>query len=266
MKPLIVANWKCNPTTLKGAKLLFDLVKRGIKNVKNVEVVICPPFPFILNLKSEILGAQPKAGRMRRVGCSLKLGAQDCFWEQSGAYTGEISPKMLKDLGCQYVIIGHSERRRNLKETDEMVNKKLKVALKAGLRAILCVGSTQREQEKEFKKIRIQVERALSGFKKSNLKNLIITYEPIWAISTTKGGKIATPREAREGADFIRKVLIKLFDKNSAQKIRIIYGGSVDSSNIRGFLKEAQMAGALVGAASLKPKEFVKTVKEASRP
>jgi len=249
MKPLIVANWKMNPQTLVEAKRLFNLVWKGTKNVKNVEVVICPPFVYLPPLKAN--------------------GAQDCFWENppagGGAFTGEVSPKMLKDLGCKYVIVGHSERRRNLNETDEMVNRKLKAALKENLRPIFCVGNKNRKREKEFKGIRIQMEKALSGIKKSDLKNLIITYEPVWAISTTKGREIATPIEVKEGAIFIRKILAKLFDKNFAQKIRIIYGGSVDSGNIRGFIKEAKMDGALVGAASLKPKEFVRTVRAASR-
>ena len=245
MKPLIVANWKMNPQTLAEAKRLFNLVKKGVKNFKNAEVVICPPFVYLPTLKAN--------------------GAQDCFWEEKGAFTGEISPLMLKNLGCKYVIIGHSERRRNLNETDEMVNRKLKAALKENLRPILCVGNKNRKREKEFKGIRIQMEKALLGIKKSDRKNLIITYDPVWAISTTKGREIATPIEAKEGAIFIRKILAKLFDKNFAQKIRIIYGGSVNSGNIRGFIKEAKMDGALVGAASLKPKEFVRTVKAASR-
>jgi triosephosphate isomerase len=247
VKLLVVANWKMNPNTLKEAKQLFNRVKTGIKNVKNVEVVICPPFPYILNLKSEIL--------------NLKFGAQDCFWQEKGAFTGEVSPAMLKDLEVEYVIVGHSERRRNLKETDEMVNKKLRAALMADLKPILCVGSEDRDQKKEFKKIKIQLERDLSEIKKSNLKNLIIAYEPAWAVSTTKGSTIATPKQVREGAFFIRKILTELFDKNSAKKIRIIYGGSVDSSNIQDFLKKAKMAGVLVGAASLKPNEFIRTIK-----
>jgi len=253
MKPLIVANWKMNPQALKGAKLLLNSIEKETRKVTNVEIVVCPPFIYLSNFFY---------GRGKTM---IKLGAQDCFWEQGGAFTGEISAKMLKDLGCKYVIVGHSERRRYLKETDEMVNRKLKAALKENLRPILCVGNKNRKREKEFKGIRIQMEKALSGIKKSDLKNLIITYEPVWAISTTKGREIATPIEAKEGAIFIRKILAKLFDKNFAQKIRIIYGGSVDSGNIRGFIKEAKMGGVLVGAASLKPKEFVRTVKAASR-
>lgn len=240
-----------NPKTLAEAKRLFDSVKMGIKNIKNTEVVICPPYTqfSIFNLQ---------------LSKNLKLGAQDVFWENSGAYTGEISPLMLKDAGVQYVIIGHSERRRNLNETDKMVSKKLKAVLDAGLKPILCVGSETRDQKKEFKEVKIQLERAFSGIKKPISKNLIITYEPVWAISTTKGSKIATPKEAKEGADFIRKILIKLFNENLARGIRIIYGGSMDSKNIRGFIKETRIDGALIGVASLDSQEFVRAVKNAS--
>jgi triosephosphate isomerase len=142
-----------------------------------------------------------------------------------------------------------------------MIQKKLKAALEVNLKPILCLGSEERDQKKEFKKIKIQLKRALSKIKTLKPKDLIITYEPVWAISTTKGSKVATPKEVREGANFIRKVLIKLFDKNFAQRIKIIYGGSVDSKNIQGFIKEAQMAGVLIGGASLKAKEFIKAVK-----
>lgn len=250
MKPLIVANWKMDPQALAKAKLLFNLVARGVRNIKKVVVVICPPFvyiPYLLNPKPYTLNP--------------KFGSQDCFWEGKGAFTGEISTAMLKDLGVEYIIIGHSERRRNLNETDEMVNKKLGAVLDIGLKSILCVGSEDRDQKKEFKKIQIQLEKALLGIKKPNTENLIIAYEPIWAISTTKGRKIATPKEAREGANFTRKVLVKLFGKNFGQRIRVIYGGSVDSKNIGGFIKEAKMDGVLVGAASLRAREFIKTVK-----
>lgn len=251
MKSLVVANWKCNPTTLGEARRLFNPVEKGIKNIKNTEVVICPPFVYLANLQL--------------ITHSLQLGAQDCFWEEKGAFTGEISPKMLKNLGCQYVMIGHSERRRNLGETNEIVNKKLRAALDASLKPILCVGSKDRSREKEFKEIKIQLDKTLPGIKKPNPQNLIITYEPVWAISTTKGSKIAAPKEARDGANFIRKILTKLFDKNFAQRIRVIYGGSVDSKNVCSFIYEAKMDGVLVGAASLNPKEFIKIIKSVSR-
>ncbi|GAF95531.1 unnamed protein product [marine sediment metagenome] len=264
MKPFIVANWKCNPVTLREAKRIFYSIKKGIRRVKNIEIVICPPFVYL-----PILGASTFAHRKASYGgpaVTFGVGGQDCFWEEKGAFTGEISPLMLKNLGCKYVIVGHSERRGYFEETNEMVNRKLKTALKENLRPILCVGNKNRKREKEFKGIRIQMEKALSGIKKSDLKNLIITYEPVWAISTTKGREIATPIEAKQGAIFIRKILAKLFDKNFTRRIRIIYGGSVDSSNIRGFIKETEIDGVLVGAASLNSQEFVKVVKVASSP
>jgi len=245
MKPLIIANWKMNPQTLAEAKRLFNLIKEGIKNIRNVEVVICQPFVYLQAYNQK----------------SIKLGAQDCFWEEKGAYTGEVSAKMLKDLGCQYVIIGHSERREYLKETDEMVNKKLKAVLKADLKPILCVGSKQRGK-KGNKEMGIQLERALSGIKRLDLKDIIITYEPIWAISTTKGSIVATPENTKGGAILIREILTRIFNKSLAQKVRIIYGGSVNSTNIQDFIGKAGMDGVLVGAASLRSEDFISAVEK----
>lgn len=251
MKPLIVANWKCNPTTLKEAKFLFEKVKGGIKDVKGVEVVICPPFVYLSQFFEQY---------HRLVRGTVRLGTQDCFWENSGPFTGEVSPTMLKDLGCQYVILGHSARRIYLNETDEMVNRKLKAILKVGLKPILCIGSIKKE-ERGDKEMKIQLTKALVGIKKSEIKNIIITYEPIWAITTTKESVVATPDNSKNGKIFIREILSKLFDKVSTQKVRIIYGGSVNSQNIEGFIQDAQMDGVLVGAASLEANEFIKIVK-----
>ncbi|PIP24424.1 MAG: triose-phosphate isomerase [Candidatus Nealsonbacteria bacterium CG02_land_8_20_14_3_00_37_10] len=244
MKLLVVANWKCNPTNLQEAKKLFNSVERRVKEIQKVEVVICPPFVYLSNIQ--------------HLKSNIQLGAQDCFWEEKGAFTGEISPAMLKDLGVDYVIIGHSERRKYLKETDEMVNKKLRAVLKAGLKAILCVGSIQRGKNGEREMSR-QLEKALFGVKKSDLENIVFTYEPIWAISTTRGSAVATPENTKEGAIFIRKTLFKLF--NNSPQIKIIYGGSVDGSNIRGFIERAEMDGVLIGAASLKAEDFIAAVK-----
>lgn len=213
MKPLIVANWKCNPTTLAEAKKLFNSVKRGIKNVKKVKVVICPPFVYLPILKAN--------------------GAQDCFWENppagGGAFTGEVSPEMLKDLGCKYVIIGHSERRRNLNETDAMINKKLKAAIIVGLKPILCI-------------------EALSQLKKS-LRNIlgkvIIAYEPVFAIGTGKPCTIEKAKKMRA----------------SIKHTPVLYGGSVNSQNAKEYVKKAGFQGLLIGGASLNPKEFIKIVK-----
>ncbi len=221
MKPLIVANWKCNPTSLAEAKRLFNLVRKGTKNVKNVEVVICPPFVYLPLLKAN--------------------GAQDCFWEEKGAFTGEVSPKMLKDLECKYVIVGHSERRRNFKETDEMVNKKLKAALKIGLRPILCIEKTS------------QIRKDIKGVSKKELRNLILAYEPVWAIGT---GKPCSIKKAKKMNSLFRKIL----NKNV-----LLYGGSVNSQNARDFIKKAKFQGFLIGGASLTPKEFIKIVKNISK-
>jgi triosephosphate isomerase len=241
MKPLIVANWKMNPQTMTEAELLFNLIQRGIKKSKNVEVVICPPFLYISNLKSQK--------------SNLKLGAQDVFWERKGAYTGEVSPMMLKDLGCQYVIIGHSERRKYFGETEEMVNKKIKAALRAKLKPILCIGETKEEKRegKTLGVLRIQIKKALKNLTIKELNNLIIAYEPLWAIGR---GTPCDPKEAKEVLLFLRKIFKKLL---------FLYGGSVNSKNAADYLKKAGFNGLLVGGASLSPREFIEIVRAVSR-
>lgn len=218
MKPLIVANWKMNPLSLAEAKKLFDSVKRGVKNIKKAEVVICPPFLYL----NELSSSRPARSLARLI----RIGAQNCFYEKEGAYTGEVSPAMLKDLGCKYVIVGHSERRKYFKETDEQVNKKLKAALKAGLTPILCI-SDQKE-----------IPYGLN-------KKTIIAYEPIWAIGS---GKACDVEEAQKMRILIRKI--------AGKDIRVLYGGSVNSKNASDYIKEAGFQGLLVGGASLKAEEF----------
>jgi len=220
MKPLIVANWKMNPQTLVEAKRLFNLVRKGTKNVRNVEMVICPPFVYLPLLKAN--------------------GAQDCFWEQKGAFTGEVSPPMLKNLDCKYVIVGHSERRRYFEETDEMVNRKLKAAFKNGLRPILCIEKTS------------QIRKGIKGVSKKELRNLILAYEPVWAIGT---GRACGIPEAKKVNFSIRKIL---------KRNVLLYGGSVNSQNARDFIKKAKFQGLLIGGASLTPKEFIAIVKTVS--
>jgi triosephosphate isomerase len=241
MKPLIVANWKMNPQTMAEAELLFNSIQRGIKKSKNVEVVICPPFLYISNLKSQK--------------SNLKLGAQDVFWERKGAYTGEVSPMMLKDLGCQYVIIGHSERRKYFGETEEMVNKKIKAVLRAKLKPILCIGETKEEKRegKTLGVLRIQIKKALKNLTIKELNNLIIAYEPLWAIGR---GTPCDPKEAKEVLLFLRKIFKKLL---------FLYGGSVNSKNAADYLKKAGFNGLLVGGASLSPREFIEIVRAVSR-
>ena len=253
MKPLIVANWKMNPEILKRAKLLFDSIKRGIKNIKNVEIVISPPFiylPLLLTPKPSI----------------PKLGAQDCFWEEKGAFTGEISAKMLKNLGCDYVILGHSERRRYFRETDDTINKKIRAALKTRLKPILCIGETfeERKKGKTFQVLRMQLEKDLKDifqFKVYSLK-FIVAYEPVWTIGT---GKPCPIKEARIELLAIRKIISHLYDSSLAKKIKIIYGGSVNRKIAKDYIKEAQFQGLLIGGASLNAKEFIEIVKEVSQ-
>ena len=228
MKPLIVANWKCNPATLKEAKRLFNLVKKGTKNIRNAEVVICPPFLFLPSLQV--------------TGLRLQFGAQDCFWQEKGAFTGEVSPPMLKNLGCKYVIVGHSERRRYFKETDEMINKKTKAAFKTGLKPILCVEKIS------------QIKKNIKGISKKEFKNLILAYEPVFAIGTGKPCSIEKAKKMRFS-----------IQKNLRKNTPILYGGSVNSQNARDFIKKAGFQGLLVGGASLDTQEFIKIVKSVSK-
>jgi len=243
MKPIIVANWKMNPESLVEARQNFEIIKKGIRAVKKVEAVICAPFIFLSALKPTNY---------------LKVGAQDCFFGEKGPFTGEVSPKQLKNLGVEYVILGHSERRKYLDESTELVNQKIRAALETGLKVIFCVGS---DVKKPGKEIKYQLEKGLKGIKKSDLDRLVFVYEPIWAISTSKNKVIATPQEALKGGLYMKNVLEKIFDKKTATKAKIIYGGSVDSKNIRGFIEEGKMVGGLPGAASLNPYEFIRIVK-----
>lgn len=250
MKQLIIANWKMNPQTLAEAKRLFDSVKRGLENIKNVEVVICPPFVYLARL-------QPPTP-------NLRLGAQNCFWEEKGAFTGEISPLMLKNLGCQYVILGHSERERYLSETDEMTNKKIKAAISAKLNPILCIGEIEKEKKRgEIPQVlKHQLEKTLINLSPNQLINLIIAYEPVWAVGT---GKPCYPQDAGKRISIIRKIISNLYNPSFSQKIKIIYGGSVNSKIAQDYVKKANFQGLLVGGASLKAQEFIEIAKKVSQ-
>ena len=243
MKKLIIANWKMNPLSLVEAKKSFEIIKKGLKSIKRTEAVICAPFVFLSSLKPS---------------SKLKLGAQDCFIGGQGAFTGEISPGQLKDLGIKYVILGHSERKKYLNEPIELVNQKIKSTLETGLSVVFCVGSDAKKPGREIKE---QLKKGLKGVEESDLKKIVFVYEPVWAISTSKKKTIASPQEALRGGFYMRNFLAKLFDEKTARKARIIYGGSVNSKNISGFIKEGGMAGGLPGAASLDPYEFIRIVK-----
>lgn len=248
-KKLIVANWKMNPQTAKEAERIFNSLTNNLrlktknKKLKNAEIIICPSFVHLPQLS--VISYKS----------SVKLGAQDVFWEKNGAFTGEISSEMLKDLKCKYVIIGHSERRKYVGETDEMINKKVLAALKAGLNIILCVGEHHRDNMSEIPKIvEEQVAAALSGVQKSYIDKITMAYEPVWAIGT---GVPDTPEGAMMAAVLIRKTAVNIFGY-AGKDLRVLYGGSVKSDNAGKFINHEGIDGVLVGGASLDPEEFAK--------
>lgn len=247
LRPLIAGNWKMNTTVNQGTDLVMKL-RELIKGVDSVDVVVAPPFTSLYHISHLIADS------------SIRLAAQDIFWEKSGPYTGEVSPEMIKDAGCRYVIIGHSERRQYFNETDETVNKKVVAAIKHDLMPIVCVGETLQEKEegKTLSRVKAQVIGALAGLNGGAVKSLSIAYEPIWAIGT---GKTASPQEAEEVHNAIRELLYEIFEADSAKEVRIIYGGSVKPENIDVLMAQPNIDGALVGGASLKAEDFARLVK-----
>jgi triosephosphate isomerase (TIM) len=243
-KKLIVGNWKMN--MLRGEAV--GLARRLTEALRssNVDIVIAPPYTS-LEVVYQVVRET-----------NIHLAAQNVFWEISGAFTGEISPYMLTDAGCGWVIIGHSERRGILGETDDMVHKKVKASIDSGLIPIICVGETleEREKGKTMKVVESQIENGLKDLSLNNSKSLVIAYEPVWAIGT---GKNATPEEAERVQGFIRETINGIFG-NIADEIRILYGGSVTPENIKGLLSSPNIDGALVGGASLKADSFSKIV------
>ena len=245
-RKIIIGNWKMNPLTLKEAEKIFSSITKSIIKIKKTEVVICAPFLYLTNLK--------------KLSRKISLGSQNIFWEESGAYTGEISAKMIYNSGVEYVILGHSERRA-MGENNPEVNKKIKLALYAGLWPILCIGETIRDESHSyFNLVKNQIEECFLGISKNSISKVIIAYEPVWALSSTLNRKDATSDDSREMTVFIRKILFDKFGKDSVN-IRIIYGGSVDEKNTEDFLKKGGVDGLLVGRASLNPKKFGEIVK-----
>lgn len=236
-----------NKTVGEAIELVKQL-KALILGVKGVEVVVAPPFTALFAVKRELNGSQ------------IELSAQNLHWEEKGAYTGEISPLMLKDIGCKYVIIGHSERRQFFGEDDEIVNRKVKSAIKHGLKPIFCVGETlkERQEGKTFDVIERQIEIGLREIRFEDLYKIVIAYEPVWAIGT---GKTATPEQAEEVHQFIRKKVEHIFSGEISQQLRIQYGGSVTPENIKGLMAKKNIDGVLVGGASLNAETFSKIVK-----
>ena len=246
-KLIIAGNWKMNKTVAEALALAQQL-KRELTGVNTVDLVICPPFTAL----------QAVAGAL--AGSNLALGAQNLYWENFGAFTGEVNAFMLCELGCQYVIVGHSERRQIFGETNETVNKKIKAALASGLRPIVCVGETlaQRDADQVEKVLTNQVTGSLAGVTAEQMSRCIIAYEPVWAIGT---GRNATPSQAQEAHALIRGVLQKLFGAVVADTTRIQYGGSVKGDNARELMNQPDVDGALVGGASLKAQSFVEIVR-----
>ena len=245
--PMIAGNWKMN-TTLSEAKELVNEIRQELDQIAHVDKVICPPFISLATVRELIKGS------------SIKLGAQNIYFEEKGAYTGEISPLMLADL-CEFVIIGHSERRQYFNETGEITNKKVRAALKVKLKPILCVGERLEENEdgRTEEIVTGQLGSSLAGI--DYLNGLIIAYEPIWAIGT---GKAATGEQANETISLIRHKIAKLYGKRIAQDVRILYGGSVTPANAVEFINQPEIDGALVGGASLKANQFLSIVRQTS--
>jgi len=249
--PLVIANWKMHGT-LGEARALASAIRDGLRRVRGVEVALCPPFTA-LSTVAEIVGSG-----------AIKLGGQNCHHEASGAHTGEISPAMLADLGCRYVIVGHSERRGEMGETDDQINRKLHAALSHRLLPVLCVGETaeERRQGLTFTTIEGQLRAGLAGVSADVAASVVVAYEPVWAIGT---GVNATPAQAGEVHGYVRGLLSELASKETAQTMRILYGGSVKADNAGALLAEPEIDGALVGGASLSAAGFIAIVK-AARP
>lgn len=244
-KPIIAGNWKMNNTVAESENLIKELAPLVRK--AGVDVVVCPAYLSLTSVLKEAKNTH------------LKVGAQNMHFEDSGAFTGEVSAKMLKEIGLEYVIIGHSERRQYFNETDDSVNKKVIKAIEADLIPILCVGETleEREQNQAQKIVTTQVEKALKGLSHAEISKLIIAYEPIWAIGT---GKTASSGDANEVCAWIREKVKLLTDANTAEALRIQYGGSVKPGNIKELMAQPHIDGALVGGASLKAEQFAAIV------
>lgn len=246
MRPLIIGNWKCNPPSLKEAINLSKAVIKKVKFSRKAEIIICPPFIYLFPLKKIFKE-------------KIALGAQDVFYEEKGPFTGQISPLMIKDLGCKYVIIGHSEKRK-LGDIEKTINQKIKKAIACGLNIIFCVGEDKeaRKTKKFFNLISKQIKEGLEGVSKKYLKNITIAYEPVWAIGT---GKFCPVDDVMIMNIFIKKTIANIFGKNSVSKTRIIYGGSVNSEIGKDYLKKALMQGLLIGTESLTAEGFSKIIR-----
>jgi triosephosphate isomerase len=246
-KLIIAGNWKMNKTVAEGLDLVAG-IKREAKDVKEVDIVVCPPFTALSEVSKAILDS------------NLRLGAQNMSEHKYGAYTGEVAAGMLKEFSVRYVILGHSERRQYQKESDELIARKALAAHSASLKPIVCVGETLAEREAgQMQQVLLtQVRGSLAGLTKEQMAETIIAYEPVWAIGT---GKTATTQQAQEAHAYIRSLIVKLFDETAARRVRIQYGGSVKPSNTRELMSQPDVDGALVGGASLEDRLFADIIK-----
>lgn len=246
-RPLIAANWKMHKTTQEAKSFMSELLPK-VADVKDRDILICPPYTMI-NAVDE-----------GRDGTSILLGAQNMYFEEKGAFTGEIAPQMLKELNCEFVILGHSERRWVFGETDELINKKVIAAFAHGLIPVLCVGEKLEEREKKMtdQVILNQMEKGLKGVSEEFISRLVIAYEPVWAIGT---GKNATTKDAKDAIALIREFVHSRYGADAAAKVRILYGGSVKPENVKSYMEQEGIDGALVGGASLQPDSFVALIK-----
>lgn len=246
-KIIIAGNWKMNKTIGEAISLVKEL-RKLVKDFGDREIIVCPPFTSLAAIGAELKGS------------NIELGSQNMHFEEKGAFTGEISSLMLKEIGVEYVILGHSERRHVFNEGDELINKKIKSALENKLKPIFCVGETLKEKEKDRTKqvVEEQINNGLKDVKKKEMKEMVIAYEPVWAIGT---GKNATPEQAEEIHLFIRKLLGDVFDSKIGEGISILYGGSVKPGNIKELIAKDNIDGVLVGGASLDAKSFSEIVK-----
>lgn len=237
-KKIIIANWKANPSTTVEAEKIFSSVSDSLNNLgQEMDIIICPPFIYLKSLS--------------KIESDLKLGAQDVFWENSGPYTGEITPNMIKNLNIDYVLAGHSERRYKLGETDEIVNKKIKALLKNNLIPIFFFGEKDKTGDKESF-IKNQLQHGLDGLNSEEIRKIIFAYEPVWAISTSENPKPATPDDLNDAIVILKKVI--------GDDAKVIYGGSVNGQNVGDFASVSGVSGVAVGGASLDPEQFAKII------
>jgi triosephosphate isomerase len=252
-KKLIIGNWKMNPDNKADALRNFKKIKTAAGKMQHVQTVIAAPFVYSGILSKEISGHR------------CVLGGQDMFWEEAGSYTGEVSASQLKDLGINYVLLGHSERRA-LGETNEEISKKVKIAMKYAMTPVVCIGEIARDHSGgHYQFVKEQVIGSLDGIPKSALPRIVIAYEPVWAISSNKNAEVATPDDAEEMIIFIKKVISEHYKLKKAPSITFIYGGSSNSANAEDLLAKDVISGLLPGRASLDPKEFIKMLEIANK-